>query len=87
MVHGKSGLVDRPDVSQYRLTAHLGLAILIYAFIFWVALGLLAQNTPQVNRRVLGRITGVSVFWVFLTMLAGGFVAGPMQGLLITRSR
>ena len=30
----KSGLVDRPDVSQYRLTAHLGLAILIYAYHF-----------------------------------------------------
>ena len=26
----KSGLVDRPDVSQYRLSAHLGLAALIY---------------------------------------------------------
>ena len=77
----KSGLVDRPDVSQYRLTAHLGLAILIYAFIFWVALGLLAQNTAHVNRRALGRITGVSVFWVFLTMLAGGFVAGLDAGL------
>ena len=75
----KSGLVDRPDVSQYRLTAHLGLVTLIYAYIF-NALGLLAQNTPKVNRRALS-ITGVSVFWVFLTMLAGGFVAGLDAGL------
>ena len=28
----KSGLVDNPDVSQYRLTAHLGTAILVWAF-------------------------------------------------------
>lgn len=28
----KSGLVDRPDVSQYRLTAHLGLAVAVYAY-------------------------------------------------------
>ncbi len=36
----KSGLVDRVDVSQYRLAAHLGLAVLIFSYIFWVALGL-----------------------------------------------
>jgi len=35
----KSGLVQDPHVSQYRLTAHLGLAFVIYAYIFWVALG------------------------------------------------
>lgn len=77
----KSGLVDRPDVSQYRLTAHLGLAILIYGYIFWVALGLLAHNTPQILRSGLRRLTGVSVLWIFLTMLAGGFVAGLDAGL------
>ena len=44
----QSGLVDRPDVSAYRLTAHLGLAVLIYGYIFWTALGLLApQPQPQ----------------------------------------
>ncbi|RKZ68905.1 MAG: heme A synthase [Gammaproteobacteria bacterium] len=37
----KSGLVNDPHVSQYRLTAHLGLAVIIYAYMFWVALGLL----------------------------------------------
>jgi len=36
----KSGLVDDPRVSQYRLTAHLGLAFLIYAAMFWIALDL-----------------------------------------------
>ena len=34
----KSGLVDNPHVSQYRLTAHLLAAFLIYAFMFWVAM-------------------------------------------------
>ena len=37
----KSGLVDRPDVSQYRLAAHLGLALVILAAVQWVGLGLL----------------------------------------------
>jgi cytochrome c oxidase assembly protein subunit 15 len=34
----KSGLVDRPSVSQYRLTAHLGLAVALYAAIVWQVL-------------------------------------------------
>ena len=34
----KSGLVDNPHVSQYRLTAHLGMAVFIYGFIFWTCL-------------------------------------------------
>ena len=43
----KSGLVDDPRVSQYRLTAHLGLAFLIYAAMFWTALELLsAERAP-----------------------------------------
>ena len=42
----KSGLVNDPHVSQYRLTAHLGLAVVIYAYMFWVALGLLY---PKIN--------------------------------------
>src|SRR5467141_3402054 len=37
----KSGLVDNPRVSQYRLTEHLGLAFLIYAAMLWVSLDLL----------------------------------------------
>ncbi len=43
----KSGLINNPHVSQYRLTAHFGLAVLVYGYIFWVALGLfLSVNHP-----------------------------------------
>ena len=37
----KSGLVDNPHVSPYRLTAHLSAAFVIYGYILWVAWGLL----------------------------------------------
>ncbi len=40
----KSGLVDNPHVSQYRLSAHLITAILIYGFILWTAMGLLLSD-------------------------------------------
>ena len=43
----KSGLVDRPDVSPYRLAAHLGLAVAIYGCLIWVALGLLTGGSDR----------------------------------------
>src|SRR5262249_48944198 len=42
----KSGLADRIEVSQYRLTAHLALALVIYGATLWTALGLLGQRSP-----------------------------------------
>ena len=42
----ESGLVHRVEVSQYRLVAHLALALLIYGVTLWVALGLLQDPSP-----------------------------------------
>ena len=78
-----SGLTERPEVSQYRLTAHLGLAILIYAYMFWVALGQFydqSQIKHLVNLR-LRRLTFAVMVAIFLTMLGGGLVAGLDAGL------
>ena len=43
----QSGLVDRPSVSQYRLTAHLGVAVAIYAIMVWVLLRVRSQRPPS----------------------------------------
>lgn len=78
----KSGLVDRPDVSQYRLVAHLGMALVIYAAILWVAMGLLARPAPAAPlapAAAAGRAKAVAAL-VLLTMLSGGFVAGLDAG-------
>ena len=77
-----SGLVDMPRVSPYRLTAHLGLAILIYAAMLWVALGLLypkpqAEDSPAAALRHFGLAVTALVFCMILT---GGFVAGTHAG-------
>jgi len=80
----KSGLVDNPRVSQYRLTAHLGLAFIIFAAMFWVALGLLAQRAQDVSRHTLRHLqryaTGFALL-IFVMVLTGGFVAGIRAGL------
>jgi cytochrome c oxidase assembly protein subunit 15 len=78
----KSGLVDDPRVSQYRLTTHLGLAFLIFAAMLWTALGVLAPQpaNPDPARRRLHRFAiGLSTL-AFLMVLSGGFVAGIHAG-------
>jgi len=45
----ESGLADRIEVSQYRLVAHLALALAIYAAILWVALGLRKRPSPPLR--------------------------------------
>ena len=67
----KSGLVDNPRVSQFRLTAHLGLALLIFSAQIWMAFDLLT------GRR--GSISAIPIL-VFLMALSGGMVAGIRAG-------
>ena len=79
----KSGLVDDPRVSQYRLTAHLGMAFLIFAAMFWTALGLLAPAVAaaDVPRRRLRSYAFALSGLIFVMVLSGGFVAGIRAGL------
>ncbi|MGQ0577990.1 MAG: COX15/CtaA family protein [Betaproteobacteria bacterium] len=79
----KSGLVDNPRVSQYRLTAHLGLALAIYAAMLWIALGLLkppGRAAANEARLRLGRYALALAAVIFLMALSGGFVAGIRAG-------
>jgi cytochrome c oxidase assembly protein subunit 15 len=75
----KSGLVDIPRVSPYRLGAHLGLALLIYAAMFWLALGLLRPVRDAVTARLSGGLRPVLVV-LAVTIMSGAFVAGLKAG-------
>ncbi len=82
----KSGLVNDPHVSQYRLTAHLMLAVAIYCFILWTALNLIAEQKPYTKfmpdmRKLTGKTMMLMIF-VVITMVSGGFVAGLKAGLI-----
>ena len=77
----KSGLVDVPRVSPYRLTAHLGLAVIIYAATLWVALDLLRPQAQKAGSITALRRLGLGVTGlIFLMILSGGFVAGTRAG-------
>lgn len=78
----KSGLVDRPSVSHFRLATHLGLALVLFSAMLWLALDL---------RRDTAIKTRISKYapwgWALLGLLSttiiwGAFVAGLKAGLI-----
>ena len=80
----KSGLVDIPHVSQYRLAAHLGLGFVIFAYILWTAMDFYAPTPASQTRPPLPLpvyFTGFLVILVFITVLSGALVAGTHAGL------
>ena len=80
----KSGLADRVDVSQYRLAAHLALAVAIAGVAFWLALSIgdsakAKKKGPAANAPLLVG-TGILAGLVYLQIIAGAFVAGLKAG-------
>jgi cytochrome c oxidase assembly protein subunit 15 len=78
-----SGLVADPRVSQFRLTAHLGLAFLIYAAMLWTAWSLLLpRRADQHGRgvRAARRLAFGVAALVCAMVLSGGLVAGTRAG-------
>jgi len=71
----QSGLVSDPRVSHFRLTAHLGLALLIFSIEFWLALELLHERKSRP-----GKFPLIVAGTIYLMILSGGFVAGLRAG-------
>lgn len=82
----KSGLVNNPHVSQYRLTAHLMSAILIYGVMMWTIFDLAnpEEYRSLVNSEQPGwrKISLVLMTLLLTTIVTGGFVAGLKAGLI-----
>lgn len=77
----KSGLVDVPQVSPYRLALHLGVAFAIMGACVWVAREVLAQQQSSGSDRI-SCFAGVVVFLTFLQVVLGALVAGLDAGLV-----
>ncbi len=78
----KSGLVDEPHVSPYRLTAHLTLAVFIYGYMLWLVLGLIAGGKHKRSWSVAPpwRLSVCVTALVGAMIISGGFVAGTKAG-------
>tara|TARA_R100000935_G_scaffold21876_2_gene40411 strand:- start:70467 stop:71480 length:1014 start_codon:yes stop_codon:yes gene_type:complete len=75
----KSGLVDRPDVSHYRLAMHLTTAFITFAYTLWVALDLWYPDTKEVNTKFRNLIRfGLGI--LIVQIIWGAFVAGLDAG-------
>lgn len=77
----KSGLIDNPDVSHYRLAAHLTTAFITFAYTFWVALDIMFPNRKQINKR-FRNLVRVGLFILFVQIIYGAFVAGLDAGFI-----
>jgi cytochrome c oxidase assembly protein subunit 15 len=71
----------RTDVSQYRLVAHLSLAIVIYAYLIWLALSLLRPAPTAAAATPLRGPAKAFAGLLAITVVSGGFVAGTDAGL------
>ena len=72
-----SGLLDNPAVSQYRLSVHLTMALIIFVLLIWTGLNLTSGRSPLPSGHSAG-----SLVLLMVTIIAGAFVAGLDAGLL-----
>lgn len=79
----KSGLVNNPDVSHYRLATHLVTAFLTFAFTFWVALELIFEKQERPNIPYMRKGVLVLFFFTILQIIYGAFVAGLNAGFIM----
>ena len=77
----KSGLVDNPYVSAYRLSIHLGIALVIFSILLWLSLTYYYGKEKNYNRpKFIKNLFHISLMLIFLTIISGGFMAGTDSG-------
>jgi cytochrome c oxidase assembly protein subunit 15 len=77
----RSGLIDNPDVSHFRLSLHLTFAFITFAYTLWVALDLIYPNKTTVILP-LQKIARIALVFILIQIIYGGFVAGLNAGLI-----
>ncbi|MES2575410.1 MAG: COX15/CtaA family protein [Bacteroidota bacterium] len=77
----RSGLIDNPDVSHFRLSLHLTFAFITFAYTLWVALNLIYPERATAILP-LRKIARYALVFLLLQIIYGGFVAGLNAGLI-----
>jgi cytochrome c oxidase assembly protein subunit 15 len=92
-----SGLVNRPWVNAYKLTLHLGIALAVFGYLWWTAIGVWQPKRAALTESSAGtaslassassassvpRSWGAAVFFlVIVQILLGGVMSGMKAGL------
>jgi len=74
-----SGLVDRVDVSHFRLSLHLTTAFIILSLILWNILKYKKYNFTD-NQIIKYNLPSIFLFTIFLQIIFGAFVSGMDAG-------
>jgi len=75
----KSGLVNNPDVSHFRLATHLITAFLTFAYTLWIMLSLVYPQKNYSNKR-LHALSLMLLIIIIIQIVYGAFVAGLDAG-------
>ena len=80
----KSGLINEPDVSHYRLSIHLLLAFIIYGYLLSLTFSIYSQknNKKIITNKSFYIMNLVLIFLILITVFSGGMVAGLDAGLV-----
>ena len=73
-----SGLVNRIDVSHYRLSIHLLMAFIILSIVFWNFLKLTKLKIYQISIKLY--LVKLFIFLLFIQLIIGAFVSGMDAG-------
>ncbi|WP_114779325.1 COX15/CtaA family protein [Botryobacter ruber] len=77
----KSGLVDMPHVSHYRLAAHFILALLLIGTIVWTVADITtAPRQQKATTPILTRLSRLVLTLILVQIVYGAFVAGLKAG-------
>jgi len=73
----KSGLVDIPHVSHYRLAVHLSMAFLILSYVYNLKLSLIVTKlSKDYNYKFYDRFISIILILLFIQVIYGAFNAG-----------
>ena len=82
----KSGLIDIPDVSHYRLSIHLTMAFIIYGYLLFLTFSIyyLKKNKKKIitKNKSFHLINLFLICLILITIFSGGMVAGLDAGLV-----
>ena len=76
----ESGLIERVDVSHFRLAAHLSLAFVILSLTFWYLLETI--NIKSFDYKISNLFLTCLLLVIFLQIILGAFLAGLDGGLI-----
>jgi heme a synthase len=75
-----SGLIENNDVSHFRLSVHLSLALFILSLIFWFLLEL--SNVAKFNIKISNPLLIIILTLIILQIILGAFLSGLNGGLI-----